>query len=262
MVTENVDIQSVPDVSDAPAVTDDVPALDVPTSDVSMSDAPVGEVPGPPQPEGEAVVPAPVGEASGVPAPTETVPEVTPTSPQVPQYTPEQIQHLQQNAAQYQQMQQQATLQQQTNTYKSQLQQAGYLPEQAEHAANYYMQTQQQLSGIAQSANEYGRHLQGHTLEAESLAQKYGLGIGDLVTLRAYDDRVAMETAAQKISTDRKRDEELAEFKRARVPAQTVDNSQGNPTVAANEGSWLDRYNAGDRSPNSVAAARRAAGLS
>ena len=53
----------------------------------------------------------------------------------------------------------------------------------------------------------------------------------------------------------------IKELEQAQVPAQQFDNSQGAPEVAANDGSWLDRYNAGDRSPNAVAAAKRTLGI-
>ena len=70
-----------------------------------------------------------------------------------------------------------------------------------------------------------------------------------------------MHAAAEKLAGDRARDAELAQLIQARVPAQSFDNSQGNPQVAADEGGWLDRYNSGDRSPSALAAARKAAGL-
>ena len=70
-----------------------------------------------------------------------------------------------------------------------------------------------------------------------------------------------MENAAKTLSQNRQRDAELAALKQARVPPQNLDNSQGSPEVAADEGGWLDRYNAGDRSSNAVTAARKAAGL-
>ena len=114
---------------------------------------------------------------------------------------------------------------------------------------------------IIQQAEQYGQHLQGKQIAAEHFAKKYNLGIDDFASLRQYEDPQSMEQGAKKLAADRERDNELAKFKQAQVPAQSFDNSQGNPQVAANEGSWLDRYNSGDRSPQADAAAKRAAGL-
>ena len=70
-----------------------------------------------------------------------------------------------------------------------------------------------------------------------------------------------MEQVAKKISDDRKVRNELDSLKKAQVPTQQFDNSQGAPEVAANDGSWLDRYNRGDRSANAVAAAKKVLGI-
>jgi hypothetical protein len=123
------------------------------------------------------------------------------------------------------------------------------------------MQSQQQQMSIMSQAEEYGQHLQGKQMAVEFFVKKYKLNIDDMSMLRGYEDPKSMDEAAQKMSHDRGRDNELAQFKQARVPAQSFDNSQGSPGVAADEGGWLDRYNSGDRSSSAVAAARRATGL-
>jgi hypothetical protein len=123
------------------------------------------------------------------------------------------------------------------------------------------MQSQQRQMDLMKQAEEYGQHIQGQMLVAEHLVKKHNLGIDDLATLRTFNDPQSMEDAAKKIAADRERDAELARLRQAQVPAQQFDNSQGEPSVAQNDASWLDRYNSGDRSPNSVAAARRATGL-
>jgi hypothetical protein len=184
-----------------------------------------------------------------------------PPTPATPQYTPEQITKMQQDANQYAQVQQRAALQGQADTYKTQLESQGYLPEHAEQAANQYMQSQEQQMRLMQQAEQWGQHLQGKQIAAEHFAKKYNLTIDDLSALKVYDDQATMENAAKTISHNRQRDAELAALKQSRVPPQQVDNSQGSPEVAADEGSWLDRYNSGDRTANAVAAARRAAGL-
>ena len=213
-------------------------------------------------PEGTQAPEAPeVPEAPQQEAPTEPIAE-TPVQPQAqPQYTPEQVQQMQQQAAQYQEMEAKAALQNQTQSYRRELENQGFLPEHAEQAASYYMQSQQQQLNLVQKADEYAQHVQGQMLVAELFVKKYSLGIEDLTTLRTYNDPQSMEEAAKKLSGDRERDTELTRLRQAQVPAQQFDNSQGEPSVAQNDASWLDRYNSGDRSPNSVAAARRATGL-
>ena len=181
--------------------------------------------------------------------------------PQQPQYTPQQLQQMQFQAQQYQAQQAQDALANEALQYRHQLENQGYLPEQAQQAAYDYMQSQQRQMNLMQQAEEYGQHIQGQMLVAEHLVKKHNLFIDDLATFRTFNDPQSMEAAAQKIAADRERDSELAKLRQARVPAQQFDNSQGEPSVASNDSGWLDRYNSGDRSPNSVAAARRATGL-
>ena len=208
---------------------------------------------------------APTGQppATEAAAPSPIPQPVVDTAPASPQYTPEQIAKMQQDSAQYEQVQMRAALQTQADSYKAQLEQQGYLPEHAEQAANAYMQSQQQQMSVMQQAEQNAQNMQGKQMAALHYAKKYKLGIDDVGILMnpVYRDPQTMEYAAQKMSHDRERDNELAQFKQARVPAQSVDNSQGSPGVAADEGGWLDRDNSGDRSSSAVAAARRAAGL-
>jgi len=239
---------------------DDLPPVDPPEVNPILTEiTQLNEQEGP---EGTQAPEAPeVPEAPQQEAPTEPIAE-TPVQPQAqPQYTPEQVQQMQQQAAQYQEMEAKAALQNQTQSYRRELENQGFLPEHAEQAASYYMQSQQQQLNLVQKADEYAQHVQGQMLVAELFVKKYNLGIDDLTTLRTYNDPQSMEEAAKKLSGDRERDTELTKLRQAQVPAQQFDNSQGEPSVAQNDASWLDRYNSGDRSPNSVAAARRATGL-
>jgi len=196
-------------------------------------------------------------QPAGAPSPTLG----TEAPPQTAQYTPQQIEEMKRSASQYQEVQQRAALQNQAASYQQQLESQGYLPEHAQQAAAHYMQSQEQHQKLIQQADAYGQHIQGKQLAAEHFVKKYNLGIDDFASLRQYEDPQSMEQGAKKLAADRERDNELAKFKQAQVPAQSFDNSQGNPQVAANEGSWLDRYNSGDRSPQAEAAAKRAAGL-
>lgn len=249
-------------------VTENVEQLPLESPDSPVGGDGLGDVnpqqedaPEPLRQEVDTEISAEQSPAMGAPAPSPSPQPPVGTAPASPQYTPAQINKMQQDSAQYEQVQMRAALQTQADTYKAQLEQQGYLPEHAEQAANSYMQSQQQQMSIMSQAEEYGQHLQGKQMAVEFFIKKYKLNIDDMSMLRAYEDPKSMDEAAQKMSHDRERDNELAQFKQARVPAQSFDNSQGSPGVAADEGGWLDRYNSGDRSSSAVAAARRAAGL-
>ena len=226
----------------------------LPLNETSTEEAPQTETPA-----------APIAEqppaTEQAPAPEQ--PPATESAPQQPQtqYSPEQIQRMQEEARQYQEVQTRAALQNQTDSYRQQLENQGFLPEHAQQAAEQYTQTQQQQQVLMQQADAYGQHLQGKTLASEHLVKKYKLGIDDLAELRQHEDPQSMESAAKKLAIDRERDDELSRLRQAQVPSQQFDNSQGEPSVASNDAGWLDRYNAGDRSPNAVSAARRATGL-
>ena len=198
------------------------------------------------------------------PAVTEPAPAATAPVPDIgtqPQYTPEQLAQMQRASAEYEQVRQRAALQKQAAEYKNQLEAQGYLPEQADQLSSQYMQSQEYQATLVQQAENYGRHIQEKQMAVEFFVNKYNLGIGDMGALRAYDDPKSMDDAAKAMSANRERDAELARLKQAQVPAQSFDNSQGNPQVAADEGSWLSRYNSGDRTAPAQAAAKKAAGL-
>ena len=208
---------------------------------------------------------APVAEAPPAKEPESQTP--TPETPPVPE-TPvqqgpgaEEVQRLQQQAAEYEQLRMRAAMQREANKYQQQLETQGYLPEQAQQAAQQYAQSKQAQSDLAKRADEYGRWLQAKQTAAEHFAQKYSLSMGDLAVLRQADDEVTMENIAKEVSKRRSMEEELNRLKQAQVPPQKFDNSQGAPDVAPNDSGWLDRYNNGDRSENAQAAARKAAGL-
>ena len=270
MVTDSIEQQAT-----LPEPTEDAPAVAEPTENVeapATTEASVeSTVETPPTAEATETLPETVAEETPasfeeMQLPPPTTRAAAPTEePQAPRYTPEQIRRLEQESIQYEQARQQQAIQNQVQTYKQQLESQGYLPEHAEQAANYHIQSQQQhqqeTQTLIQQAEQYGKHIQGKQAAAEKFAGKYSLNIGDLATLRMYEDPQTMERAAQVMSANRKRDAELAALKQARVPAQALDNSQGSPEVAADEGGWLQRYNEGDRSPSAQAAAKKAAGL-
>ncbi len=167
----------------------------LPVNETGTEEAPQPEIPDAPVAEQPTTQQAPAPEQPPAPAPQQ---------PQT-QYTPEQLQKMQGEAKQYQEGQVRAALQNQTNMYRQQLENQGFLPEHAQQAAEYYMQSQQQQQVLVQQADAYGEHLQGKMLASEHMVKKYKLGIDDLAELRKYEDPQSMESAAKKLAADRER---------------------------------------------------------
>jgi len=186
-------------------------------------------------------------------------PPAEPAIPQQPQMNPEQIQKMQQDQAQYQQVQLRAQLQQESQRYQQQLEQQGYLPDQAQAIAAQHMQSRAAQMDQARQNDMNTQIIMGKQAASEHFARQYKLSFEDMATLRLANDPQQMEQIAKKIAHDKERDAELVRLKQQQVPPQQFDNSQGAPEVASNDNAWLDRYiYNGDRSPNAVAAARRA----
>ena len=227
-----------------------------PEIDIDESPPDAGET------EGEATVPdaPPVApEASASPPAPEVAVSETPPAP--PQLAPEQLQQIQAQAAEYERLRQQAAIQNETRSYQQQLESQGYAPEQAQQQATQYIQSRQAQQNLMGKADEYGQHLLGKMAASEHFAQKYKLSMEDLPVLRQAETPQIMEALAKRIADNHKTQAELTQLRKAQVPPQQYDSSQGEPQVASSDGGWLDRYNAGDRSANAVAAARRAVGM-
>ena len=178
-----------------------------------------------------------------------------------PQPTQEQFQAMQRQAVEYEEIKRKAAVHEETRKYQHSMEQQGYTEEQAQQGAQQYIQSRQAQQNLMQKADEYGQHILGKVQASEHFARQYDLGMGDLSVLRQAENPQIMEEMAKKISEDRKMKTELEQLRKAQVPPQQFDNSQGQPQVASSDASWLDRYNAGDRSPSAQAAARKATGL-
>ena len=213
----------------------------------------------------EPKIPQPVAEENAVtteepkPKTFTEIGQKTQDSP--PQPTQEQLQAMQRQAVEYEEIKRKAAVHEETRKYQQQLEQQGYTEEQAQQGAQQYIQSRQAQQNLMQKADEYGQHILGKVQASEHFARQYDLGMGDLSVLRQAENPQIMEEMAKKISEDRKMKTELEQLRKAQVPPQQFDNSQGQPQVASSDASWLDRYNAGDRSPSAQAAARKATGL-
>lgn len=267
MVTENQDTTQQP-APDAPPPDDAVeqePENTILGEIDRLNAAPEIDISEPPPPAEEPVAPGPEAAASS-PGPEEGEGPEGPTEepappPPAPQLTPEQLQQMQAQAAEYERLRQQAAIQNETRRQQQQLEAQGYSPEQAQQAATQYIQSRQAQQNLMGKADEYGQYLLGKVAASEHFAHKYKLSMEDLPVLRQAETPQIMEELAKRMSENQRTQDELAQLRKAQVPPQQFDSSQGEPQVASGDDSWLDRYNAGDRSPNAVAAARRAVGM-
>ena len=226
------------------------------TADVSTAPAPAPEAPAEP-------APAPPPPTTDAPAPEATTQEPQPNGnmPPVQQPSAEEYQRMQQQAIQYQEVQQKAQLQQEAQRYQQQLESQGYLQDQAQQIAYQYMQSRQSQVNMQRTHQQQINQERGKQNAAEHFAQKYSLTFEDMSTLKLAESPEQMEGVAKQISDTRNMKTELDQLRKQQVPPQQYDNSQGAPEVAANDGSWLDRYNRGDRSANAVAAAKKVLGI-
>ena len=217
----------------------------------------------------EPVAEAPVTEQAipEQPSPEKPLPEEaqTPEEPVAPdptqQLTDQQIADLQRQAAEYEQVRQRAAVQQEEQRIRQHFETQGASPEEAQQQARQYIQGQTSQQDLIRQADEYGKHLVAKQNAAEHFARTYKLNIDDLSILKQADSPEIMEGLAKQIVERRKVQDELDQLRKAQVPSQRFDNSQGAPEVASSDGNWLDRYNAGDRAPNAVAAAKRTLGI-
>ena len=220
-------------------------------------DVDISEVPAEPVPPVEtppAVPEQPVAE------PVAEQPTETPATPPQPT-SPEDIQRLQQQAAEYEQVRQRAALQQQEQQLRQRLIDQGASEENAQLQARQYVQGMSAQQDLMRKAEEYGQHIYAVQAASEHFASKYDLKVSDLAILRQAQNEQEMEKMAKDIVERRNLESELERLRKAQVPAQQFDNSQGAPEVASSDENWVDRYNAGDRSPNAGAAAKRLLGM-
>ena len=259
MVTERAD---TPDGGDAPANDpQDVGIVDLtPTNQGDVSDV-VDAAPVTTEAEGQ----APVAEAPPIQEAAPVVPETPVEESQIPGQPTfaeiqEQMKHQQEQLQYFQQMQQQQQLQQQATTYAQELERQGYLPEQAQMLAQDRMKNSQENILAQQRAQELQQHREGQLNAADHFATKYNLAISDLATLRKMNTPEEMESEAKRISETRELRAEVARLKQGQVPAQSFDDNQPSPAASGSEDDLLDKYIAGDRSPQAVAAAARLLG--
>jgi len=209
---------------------------------------------------------APVAETEGTPgvateqAPAPEQPQ-TQSSEQVdPQSFTElkdQVRSQQEQLIYYNQLEQRAQIQQQVAQYQKDLQAQGYMPEQAAQLAKQQANSLQQTQQLNKQAQDYRMFREGQRNAALHYAKQYKLGLDDLAGLERFNTPQEMELEAKRVSENRDLKAELAKFKQQQVPAQSFDNNQPSPAATGSEDELLDKYIAGDRAPDVVAAAQR-----
>ena len=201
------------------------------------------------------------------------VPQEAPAPPPVPQQPPpeqtNQVDALaQQNAALQQQVNQWSQWQQQqeqerrileeANATRSQLENQGYSEDQVEYMVTQQQAFQRRETELQANLQRTTLHEQGRYRAAVYYAKQHGV---DAEQLLPYNSPQEMETRAREMSRISELEKKLARYERASVPAQSFESGTSQVTAVSNEEAWLDRYNAGDRSPEALSAAKRAAGL-
>ena len=171
------------------------------------------------------------------------------------------LEAVEQQNQQYQNQQYEAQLAQNYQKYRSDLENAGYLPDQAEHVANNWYASVSQQVQMQRQQQDVSEFIQGQQAAAEHFANQYNLGLADLKELRQHSTPTSMEEAAKRMASDREKDTEIARLRAQLVPSQSFEDNQSSPAASNSESRWLERYNQGDRSSEAQAAARRAAGL-
>ena len=232
MVTENQEPtqQSLPEADAPPEEAAPEPQNPILSEIDKLNAAPEIDIdespPEPVEPEGEAAVPAePAAEA---PEAAPGVPQPPPDQMQQAQQA-QQAQQIQAQAAEYERLRQQAAIQNETRSYQQQLESQGYAPEQAQQQATQYIQSRQAQQNLMGKADEYGQHLLGMMAASEHFAQKYKLSMEDLPVLRQAETPQIMEELAKRIADNHKTQAELTQLRKAQVPPQQYDSSQGEP---------------------------------
>ena len=201
------------------------------------------------------------------PPPTPAIP-VTPEPPAPSMPDPQLAQLAQQNQALQQQVEQWTQWQNQQaqerdilaamNARRLELENAGWSEDQITSAVTREEEFQRRETELQANLQRTQLHEQGRYRAAMFYGKQHGV---DADQLLSYNSPQEMETRAREISRISQLEAKLAKYEKAQVPPQNFDSGTSQVSAASNEEQWMDRYNAGDRSPEALAAARRAAGL-
>ena len=243
MTTQNEQMseQEVPDIPDIQGMPD-LDIVDITDAQVDVEDAP-------------AVAPVQAQEPAAAPPP--------PPGPD-PQLAvlAQQNSALQQQVNQWGQWQAQQRMERQileeANAARQQLEQQGYPDDQIEMIVSQQQSFQRREAELQANLQKTQLHEQGRYRAAMHYAKQHGV---DADLLLSYNTPQEMDSRAREMSRISQLEAKLAKYEKAQVPAQNFDSGTSAVSATSSEGTWLERYNAGDRSEQAAAAARRAAGL-
>jgi len=170
-----------------------------------------------------------------------------------------QLQSQLNNWTQWQQQQEmERSLIERSNVMRSQLENQGYTEDQIDLAVTQQQAHERQTNALQAELQRTKLHEEGKYRAAMYYAKQHGV---DSEQLLPYNSPQEMETRAREMARIGELEAKLAKYEKAQVPAQNFDNSTSQVAAASSEDTWLEKFNAGDRSPEAQAAARRAAGL-
>ena len=226
-------VMDIPDIQDMPDIVD-----------ITDAQVEVDQVPS------EAPTPAPV------------IPPAQPVHDPQLDILSQQNNALQQQVNQWTQWQQQQQMERQileeANASRQQLESQGYSEDQIDTMVTQQQAFQRREAELQANLQRTQLHEQGRYRAAMFYAKQNEV---DAESLLSYNTPQEMESRAKEMSRISQLEAKLAKYEKAQVPAQTFDSGTSQVSAASNEDTWLERYNAGDRSEQAAAAARRAAGL-
>ena len=169
---------------------------------------------------------------------------------------------LQQQVNQWSQWQQQQQMERaildSSNATRTQLENQGYAEDQVELYVAQQQAFQRREMELQANLQRTQLHEEGRYRAAMHYSKLHGV---DAEQLLPYNSPQEMESRAREMSRISQLEEKLAKYEKASVPPQNFESGTSQVTAVSNAEAWLDRYNAGDRSPEALSAARRAAGL-
>ena len=239
MQDEEAVAQPLPDIPELRNI-DDLDIVDVTDAQVDVEDVP-------------AVAPVQAQEPAAAPPPG--------PDPQLAVLA-QQNSALQQQVNQWGQWQAQQRMERQileeANAARQQLEQQGYPDDQVEMIVSQQQAFQRREAELQANLQKTQLHEQGRYRAAMHYAKQHGV---DADLLLSYNTPQEMDSRAREMSRISQLEAKLAKYEKAQVPAQNFDSGTSAVSATSSEETWLERYNAGDRSEQAAAAARRAAGL-
>ena len=172
--------------------------------------------------------------------------------------TKQQQENLQKQVMQYEVEKQRQAIEDEAVRYNQALVEGGMEEAQAKQLTEQLKQTRVNEQQYSQNIQNLDAYYRGKFNAAMEIGEKHGISPKELM---AFDSPQDMEKHASSQSEVTRLKAEIAKLKKEQVPAQQYDNSQAPAEGSTSEQRLLDKYNAGDRSPDAVAAAKRILGL-